>query len=154
VALALLVGAIWVARVGLANGIMELTIESEQLAHSIELARADGSHLEVQYAAATNPGVILEAAKNQLGMHPDPQVDYLRVQLTPPVSPTQPDRASEPGQADQAAMLAQLSQSDQASEPDQTGEPTSGESDQTGEPGQASEPDQASEPSTLTQPGE
>jgi hypothetical protein len=137
VALTLLVGVIWVARVSLANGIMELTIESEQLEYSIETARAEGSHLEVQYAAATNPGVILDAAKNQLGMHPDPQVDYLRVQVTPPVSPIQQDQATEPDQASQAAALAQLNQSDQATESSQ-----------------ATEPSQASESTPPAQPGE
>jgi hypothetical protein len=59
---------------------MELLVASEQLAQSIESERSEGARLEVQYAIATNPQTIQEAASAQLGMHPDPQVDYLRLQ--------------------------------------------------------------------------
>jgi cell division protein FtsL len=68
------------ARVGLSNAIMELQVESEQLTRSIEAERAEGSRLEVQYAVATSPSTIQEVAATQLNMHPDPQVEYLRIQ--------------------------------------------------------------------------
>jgi cell division protein FtsL len=77
---ALITGAVLLARVGLSNAIMELHVESEQLARSIEAERAEGSRLEVQYAVATSPSTIQEVAATQLNMHPDPQVEYLRIQ--------------------------------------------------------------------------
>jgi cell division protein FtsL len=68
------------ARVGFANGVMELLVESEQLTHSIEVARLEGASLEAEYASHANPSIIQEAAASQLGMRLDPQVDYLQIQ--------------------------------------------------------------------------
>jgi cell division protein FtsL len=59
---------------------MELLVESEQVAQSLDAERGEGSRLEVQYAVATSPSTIQDAAATQFGMHPDPQVEYLRIQ--------------------------------------------------------------------------
>jgi cell division protein FtsL len=75
----LMMGAVWVARVSLVNATMELLANSEQVTRSTEAARSEGSHLEVEYAFATNPASIQETAATQLGMAPDPRVDYLRI---------------------------------------------------------------------------
>jgi cell division protein FtsL len=75
----LMIGVVWVARVGLANATMEVLADSAQVTRATEAARAEGSRLEVQYAIATNPSSIQEAAAGQLGMSADPRVDYLRV---------------------------------------------------------------------------
>jgi cell division protein FtsL len=74
-----LIGAVWVMRVNLSDATMRLTAASEQLARETEVARADGAHLEVQYALATSPTSIQEAAASRLGMAPDPRVEYLRI---------------------------------------------------------------------------
>jgi cell division protein FtsL len=75
----LMTGVVWVARVGLANATMETLANSAQVTQDTEAARSEGSHLEVEYAFATNPASIQEAAATQLGMAPDPRVDYLRI---------------------------------------------------------------------------
>ncbi|MDR1014898.1 MAG: hypothetical protein LBL86_07995 [Coriobacteriales bacterium] len=76
---ALLVGAVWVVRVGLVNATMELLADSAQTARLTQDARAEGARLEVRYSIATNPTTIQEAAAASLGMSSDPQVDYLRI---------------------------------------------------------------------------
>jgi hypothetical protein len=75
----LMMGVVWVARVSLVNTTMEVLADSAQVSQATEAARSEGSHLEVQYAFATNPASIQEAAAAQLGMAPDPRVDYLRI---------------------------------------------------------------------------
>jgi cell division protein FtsL len=79
IVMVLAIGVVWVARVNLTDATMKLTAASEQLARETEDARAQGAHLEVQYALATSPTTIQEAAATSLGMSPDPQVDYLRI---------------------------------------------------------------------------
>ncbi|MDR0347128.1 MAG: hypothetical protein LBH56_01965 [Coriobacteriales bacterium] len=76
---ALVTGVVWVARVGLVNATMELLADSAQMSRAIESEISEGSRLEVQYAFATSPAAIQEAASTQLGMVPDQQVEYLRV---------------------------------------------------------------------------
>jgi hypothetical protein len=75
----LMMGVVWVARVSFVNATMELLANSAEITRSTEAARSEGSHLEVKYAFATNPASIQEAAATQLGMAPDPRVDYLRI---------------------------------------------------------------------------
>jgi cell division protein FtsL len=75
----LLIGAVWVARVNLSDATMRLAAASEQLARQTEAERAEGARLEVQYALATSPTSIQEAATSKLGMSPDPRVEYLRI---------------------------------------------------------------------------
>jgi cell division protein FtsL len=78
IAMVLMVGTVWIARVCLANATMEVLADTAQITRATEAARAEGARLEVQYAIATNPSSIQEAAASQLGMSPDSQVDYLR----------------------------------------------------------------------------
>ncbi|MDR3037019.1 MAG: hypothetical protein LBU31_01205 [Coriobacteriales bacterium] len=75
---ALVIGAVWIARVSLSEATMALSVSSQQVAQSIEAERSAGARLEVQYAFAANPSVIQEAA-TQMGMSPDPSVNYLRI---------------------------------------------------------------------------
>lgn len=79
IVMVLLIGAVWVARVNLSDATMRLAAASEQLARQTEAERAEGARLEVQYALATSPTSIQEAATSKLGMSPDPRVEYLRI---------------------------------------------------------------------------
>jgi hypothetical protein len=76
-----MIGAVLVARVAFANATMELLADSARIAQSTEAQRAEGLHLETQYAIATNPTVIQETAAATLGMSPDPRVDYLHISV-------------------------------------------------------------------------
>lgn len=79
IVVALMIGAVLVARVAFANATMELLADSARVAQSTELGRAEGLRLEVRYAVATNPAAIQEVAATSLGMSPDPRIDYLRI---------------------------------------------------------------------------
>ena len=74
-----LIGALSIVRVGFTDATMALLADSEQISRSIEAERSQGARLEVQYSIATSPATIQEAAASQLGMAPDPQVEYLRI---------------------------------------------------------------------------
>lgn len=78
IAALLLLGIVCVARVALADSTMELTANSDQLSQSISDARSKGTDLEMQYSTATSTPTI-QAAATQLGMAPDPQVEYLSI---------------------------------------------------------------------------
>jgi cell division protein FtsL len=79
VAVALMIGAVLVVRVSLVNATMELLADTAQTVRKTEAARAEGTQLEVRYTIVSNPTSIQEAAASELGMSPDPRVDYLRV---------------------------------------------------------------------------
>jgi cell division protein FtsL len=79
--MALMIGAVLIARVSLVRATMEVLADTAQVTRSTEAARAEGSRLEVEYAIATNPTSIQDVAATQLGMSPDSQVDYLRISI-------------------------------------------------------------------------
>ncbi|MCL1847123.1 MAG: hypothetical protein FWF91_04060 [Coriobacteriia bacterium] len=78
IAAVLLFGVVSLVRVGLADATMAVLADSEQVSQAIEAQRSEGARLEMQYSIASSPAAIQEAA-SQLGMAPDPQVEYLRV---------------------------------------------------------------------------
>jgi cell division protein FtsL len=79
IAVALMIGVVLLARVSFVKATMELLADTAQITRATEAERAEGSRLEVDYAIATNPASIQEAAASKLGMSPDPRVDYLRI---------------------------------------------------------------------------
>jgi nucleoside recognition membrane protein YjiH len=79
VAVALMIGAVLVVRVSLVNATMELLADTAQTVRMTEAARAEGTQLEVRYAIVSNPASIQDAAASELGMSPDPRVDYLKI---------------------------------------------------------------------------